>query len=352
MSKWQHWQSRAKIYGDVAFFSYVSEATEKKASQVFVWDMDKTYLDTSIDSVSGLLQTILERAMNKRNVPGTDTLLQALAKRFTDPKQEERSFPIYFITASPPQMEERILEKLQIDSIRPLGCFFKDNLKNLIPGRWWRLTKQVGFKIQALLQLRLRLRDDVRQICWGDDSEADAIIYNLYSDICARRFTTQALRSTLEDLGCTSDQIDEILILQAQVPDRDPVEKIYINLAKDTDPDYYLKFGRRTMPTMNTFQAAIDLFQFGWLETQDVYDIASNMTHSYDFTPEELMSSFQELIRRGIVNEKSYKKLKPFFVDKGLLHASFEPSTPLVNESTVLHDPWIPDRIDYINDYR
>ena len=352
MSKWQHWQSRAQIRGDVAFFSYASESTEKKATQVFVWDMDKTYLDTSIDSFSGLLQTILERAMNKRNVPGTDTLLQSLAKRFQGSTPEESTFPIYFITASPPQMEERIVEKLQLDSIKPLGCFFKDNLKNLAPGRWWRLTKQVGFKIQSLLQLRLRLRDDVRQICWGDDSEADAIIYNLYSDVCARRFSTHDLRSILEDLGCTSDQIDEILVLQSQVPDRDPVEKIYINLAKDTDPDYYLKFGRRTMPTMNTFQVAIDLFQFGLLETQDVYNIATNMTHSYDFTPEELMTSFQELIRRGVVNEKSYSKIKPFFVDKGLLHASFVPSTPLMTDETVIHDPWIPDRIDYLNDFR
>ncbi|MFN9069174.1 MAG: phosphatase domain-containing protein, partial [Bdellovibrionales bacterium] len=281
MAKWQHWQTRAQISGDVAFFSYVTESIEKKANQVFVWDMDKTYLDTSIDSFSGLLQTILERAMSKKNIPGTDTLLQSLAHKHALTLGPDSSFPIYFITASPPQMEERIMEKLAIDSIRPLGCFFKDNLKNLRPGRWWRLTKQVGFKVQALLQLRLRLREDVRQICWGDDSESDAIIYNLYSDICARRLSTHEIRSVLEDLGCTADQIDQILLLQAQVPDRDPVEKIYINLAKDTDPDYYLKFGRRTMPTMNTFQVAIDLYQFGILDLQDVVNVAINMTQSY-----------------------------------------------------------------------
>jgi hypothetical protein len=352
MAKWQHWQSRAQINGDVAFFSYVPESIEKKANQVFVWDMDKTYLDTTIDSLSGLLQTILERAMSKKNIPGTDTLLQALAQKHSLAVGPEASFPIYFITASPPQMEERIMEKLAIDSIRPLGCFFKDNLKNLRPGRWWRLTKQVGFKVQALLQLRLRLREDVRQICWGDDSESDAIIYNLYSDICARRLSTHDLRSVLEDLGCTGDQIDQILLLQAQIPDRDPVEKIYINLAKDTDPDYYLKFGRRTMPTMNTFQVAIDLYQFGILELQDVVNVAINMTQSYDFTTEELMSSFQELIRRGVIFESHFQKLKTHFVEKGLLHKSFEPSTPLLTSETVVHDPWIPDRIDYTHDFR
>ncbi|MFN8847331.1 MAG: phosphatase domain-containing protein [Bdellovibrionales bacterium] len=352
MAKWQHWQTRAQISGDVAFFSYVTESIEKKANQVFVWDMDKTYLDTSIDSFSGLLQTILERAMSKKNIPGTDTLLQSLAHKHALTLGPDSSFPIYFITASPPQMEERIMEKLAIDSIRPLGCFFKDNLKNLRPGRWWRLTKQVGFKVQALLQLRLRLREDVRQICWGDDSESDAIIYNLYSDICARRLSTHEIRSVLEDLGCTADQIDQILLLQAQVPDRDPVEKIYINLAKDTDPDYYLKFGRRTMPTMNTFQVAIDLYQFGILDLQDVVNVAINMTQSYDFTTEELMSSFQELIRRGVIFESHFQKLKAHFVEKGLLHKSFEPSTPLLTAESVIHDPWIPDRIDYTHDFR
>jgi hypothetical protein len=350
---WQHWQKRAQIKGDVAFFSYTNPAIEKEAPQVFVWDLDKTYLDTSIDSVSGLLQTILEKAMAKKNVPGTGVLLHALAKRTQVIRpQSAGNFPIYFISASPPQMEERIIEKMGLDQIRPLGCFFKDNLKNLRPGRWWRLTKQVGFKLQALLQLRTRLREDVRQICWGDDSESDAIIYNLYSDICARRLSTNDVRFVLEDLRCTSDQIDEILLLQSQVPDRDPVEKIYINLAKDTDPDYYLKFGRRTLPTMNTFQATLDLFQFGFLELKDVYEVAVNMTTEYDFTSEELMTSFQELLRRGVIQEKTYLKLKPYFCEKGLLHNSFEPDTPLVNDVTVIHDPWIPDRIDYLNDYR
>ncbi len=352
MSQWQHWRNRAEINGDVVFFSYAKRSLEKEAQQVFVWDLDKTYLDTSMDSLSGLLQTILEKAMSKKNVPGTDTLLNCLSRRFQVQSQESKSFPIYFITASPPQMEERIIEKMALDEIRPLGCFFKDNLKNLRPSRWWRLTKQVGFKLQALLQLRIRLREDVRQICWGDDSESDAIIYNLYSDICARRLSTTEIRFVLESLSCTSDQINQILLLQSQVPNRDPVEKIYINLAKDTDPDYYLKFGRRTMPTMNTFQVAVDLYQFGFLELNDIYEVVDNMTTEYDYTPEELMASFQELIRRGVIQEKSYANLKPFFVEKELLHGSFAPSTPLIKEDTVIHDPWVPDRVDYLNDYR
>ena len=52
--------------------------------------------------------------------------------------------------------------------------FFKDNLRNLHPGRWRRLNQQVGYKIQALLQLRSQFANEITQVLWGDDSETDA----------------------------------------------------------------------------------------------------------------------------------------------------------------------------------
>jgi hypothetical protein len=355
------WRERSEMNGDVVFFSYVSEGMEKSHEEVFLWDIDKTYLDTTIDSLSGLLTTVLERALNKKNIPGTNTLLQSLAKH----RQEQKGymyFPIYFITASPPQMEERISEKFNIDNIRPFGCFYKDNLANLRPGRFWRLTKQVGYKLQALMQLRTRLSDNVRQICWGDDSETDAIIYNLYSDICARRLSAGEIRSVLERFNVGGEQVDTILDLQSQVPEQDPVEKIYINLATDTDPDYYLKFGRRTLATYNTFQVAIDLFQDRRLSLEGLYLVIQDMIYNYGYTPEELMKSFEEIIRRGVLGATAYEEAREFFMQKGLLYPSFTPSMAPLKETKVedgkvyelegLHEPWVPDRIDYLHDYR
>ncbi|MBX3034493.1 MAG: hypothetical protein KF865_11265, partial [Bdellovibrionaceae bacterium] len=190
------WRARAELFGDVVFFRSSTPEIEKSSPEVFVWDLDKTYLDTTIDSLSGLLQAVIERAFSKKNIPGTDTLLRTLAQERAM-RTGSQLFPIYFITASPPQMEARITEKFVFDNIRPLGCFYKDNLKNLRPGRFWRLTKQVGYKLQALMQLRVRLADEVRQVCFGDDSETDAVIYNLYSDICARRLSAAEIRAVL-----------------------------------------------------------------------------------------------------------------------------------------------------------
>ncbi len=345
------WQDRAEMNGDVVFFGYAPPGLEKSTPEVFVWDLDKTYLDTTIDSLRGLLQTILERAFNKKNIPGTDTLLRGLSVDFKA-RGGPDFLPIYFITASPPQLEERINDKLRIDNIRPLGCFYKDNLQNLKPGRFWRLTKQVGYKLQALMQLRMNLNENVRQICWGDDSESDAIIYNLYSDICARRVSTNDLRYILEKLHVTGEQVDVILQHLSQVPANDPVERIYINLATDTDPEYYLKFGRRTLATSNTFQVAIDLFQSERISLETVFSVAEDMIYNYYFTQEELMRSFEDLFRRNVILEAKGEELKVFFVSKGLGGQSFSSTLPPVTADTVFHEPWVEERVDYLHDYR
>ena len=355
------WRSRCQITDDVCFFRYVGESLEKSVEEVYVWDLDKTYLDTAIESVAQLLVTVVGRAINKKNIPGTKTLLKSLHADYSKRRGQNR-FPIYFITASPPQMEERISEKFSFDGLRPFGAFYKDNLRNLAPSRFWRLRKQIGYKVQSLLQLRTRLGPSVRQVCWGDDSESDAIIYNLYSDICARRVGTQDIRAMLKSLGVTNEQVDTILMLQSQIPEQDPVEKIYINLAADTDPDYYLKFGRRTVPTYNTFQVALDLFQDGRLDLEGTYAVCQEMISSYNFTPDELARSFDELVRRHILGETCVVKLLPFLIEKSVFYSDFKTTITPAKETKIENghvyeleghfEPWIPERIDYLHDYR
>jgi hypothetical protein len=355
------WRERSEILGDVVYFPYAETKDLVGLKEVFIWDLDKTYLDTKIDSLGGLLQTIVERAFSKKNIPGSNVLIQRLS-RYQKERTQSDIFPVFFITASPPQMEEKIYEKFLIDGIKPLGSFFKDNLKNLSPKRFWRLKKQIGYKVQALLELRVLLPENVKQICWGDDSESDAIIYSLYSDICARRLDTSELRTVLERLLIPQDQIAKILELQMETPKNDPVEKVYINLATDTDPDYYLKFGRRTLPTYNTFQIALDLLQDQRLALEDIFVIANDMMFNYDYTPDELMGFFDELIRRNVIGISTYEMTRHYFIEKGLMSPDFTPSMVPLREKTVnngvvyelegLHESWVPERIDYLHDYR
>lgn len=356
------WRKRAEITGDVVYFLYASNVQEAAQNEVYVWDIDKTYLDSSIDNFRGLLRTFFEKAFQKRNVPGTSTLVRALRNAWKDTHPGQNDVPIYFITASPPQLEGRIHQKLNLDGIYPFGIFCKDNLRNLRPSRMSRLRQQVGYKIQALLQLRMHLADNVRQLMWGDDSETDAIIYSLYSDICARRHEPSALQEILESLLVSGKQIELIFRMQKEIPLHDPVEKIYINLALDTDADYYLKFGRRVVPTFNSFQVALDLFQDGRLSSEQVLLVGIDLLRNYGYTPEQLSQSLDELVRRPLLAKETLEKILPILIKQKLVPADYHVSTPAkgvlsrigarILELDGNHEPWIPSSIEYLRDYR
>ena len=355
-----HWKDVAEILTDVVYFNYRDQEVLKTYDEVFVWDLDKTYLDTHWGTLRELFNTAFEKAFQKRNVPGTRSLVRALMedhqKKYTSP------FPIFFITASPPFLEKRIKEKLDLDGLYPLGIFFKDNLKNIHPKRFWRLRQQVGYKVQALLQLRLSMSENLKQVMWGDDSEADAIIYSLYSDICMRRHSTSDLRELLRALHVTGKQLDVILDLQSQIPISDPIEKIYINLADDTDPEYYLKFGRRLVATTSTFQASLDLCQDGRLSPDQVVKVGQDLTMNYGFSRDELRSGLDDLVRRQILGAETLEEVLPYLQKAELLPEDFCPSVGPVqihkasglidHERDEATEPWIPERIDYLHDYR
>lgn len=356
------WRTRAEITADVVLFRYVPDAIERETPEVYVWDLDKTYLDTAFESLGGLWRTLRETAFQKRNVPGTATMVRALRDYWQETHQGRKDFPIYFVTASPPQLENKIHDKLAYDGIYPFGLFCKDNVQNLNPRRWWRLTQQVGFKLQALLQLRLHLAKNVRQILWGDDSEADAIIYSLYSDLCARRLDDREARQVLKYFKVVGQQVDTILQLREDIPQQDPVEKMYINLAADTDPDYYLKFGRRILPTTNTFQIALDLFQDQRLSSAQVVKVAKDLMENYSFGVEELQNSLEELVRRPALADKTVDAIMPVLKENDLVQENFTLSVApkavvskvgaRIFELETVTEPWVPERVDYMRDDR
>lgn len=356
------WRTRAEITADVVLFRYTSDPVERETPEVYVWDLDKTYLDTAFETMRGLIRTVREKAFQKRNVPGTAALVRALRDFWQETHNGGKDFPIYFITASPPQLERKIHDKLAYDGIYPFGLFCKDNLQNLYPKRWSRLTQQVGYKLQALLQLRLHLAHDVRQILWGDDSEADAVIYSLYSDLCSRRLEERDARQILRYFKVVGQQVDTILRLLEDIPKQDPVEKIYINLAADTDADYYLKFGRRILPTYNSFQLALDLFQDHRLSPVQVVKVATDLVQNYAFGVEELEKSLEELVRRPVLADKTVEAILPVLVDRGLIRSNFAMSaSPKSVVSSVgarifelegVTEPWVPEHVDYMRDDR
>ena len=356
-----NWKNRAQINADVVRFTYIQAHHQQRAREVYVWDLDKTYLDTKLESLLGLVKTIIEKPGQKLNIPGTADLVRQLQDAWHQ-RFEEEFFPIFFITASPPQMEVDIIEKLNLDGIQPMGLFCKDNLRNLRPKRLWRLSKQVGYKLQALLEMRLDLLLDVNQVLWGDDSEADAIIYNLYSDICSRRLSKVQIEKILKHFLVMGDQLRTIFSLQERVPEQDPVEKIYINLAEDTDAEYYLKFGRRVFASFNTFQTSLDLFQDRRLMLHHILSVAEDMVQNFGFTTDQLERSLDDLIRRQLFGAQSLAEILTPLIEMGYIHRGWEPSiTPKEIDMSMKgrtqgadaeYEPWVREQIDYLHTYR
>ncbi len=337
---------------DVVAFHYVSKSKVKDASYVFIWDLDKTYLDTHFESFSGLMRGIFEKAFQKRNVPGTAELVKALSKQINP-------LPIYFISASPPQMQEKIKSKLDLDGIQPFGFLSKDNLKNLRPALWKHLTNHIGFKIQALMEIRLLLSKDCKMICWGDDSEADATVYSLFSDICSYRLTDREIRSLLIDFSISVDQIDLIIELRDEKKDFDPLKRVYINLAIDTDPEYYRRYGRRLMAVDNTFEVVLDLFQRGFVSLEGVLDVVKALKENYNFNRHNFERSYELLCVRKRMSNLAGDLIKSALKDLGFMHENYEPTVaplnldkiPLKNDFTQIVRPWVSERIDYLSGY-
>lgn len=359
-------QFTKSISGDVVFFSYKDLKTLPQVQSLYVWDLDKTYLDTRFESLQALFKTAFEKSRDKSNVPGTKTLLQALDKTgeiHSANKADQQtaglsnSTAIFFITASPPQMEEKIIRKLLLDGIKPWGIFFKNNLKNIFPpNRWRRLTQHVGYKLQALLHLHL-LGDSkiLSQFFWGDDSEMDAVIYNLYSDICAHRLKAENLEEVLKHFH-VSAQYKTITEFQEKIISCDPVKRIYINLEEGTDVEYYQKFGSRVLPTYNSFQSAVDCFKYKKITLEQVISVGKDLQNNYFFSKEAAEKNILDLIDRQVLDKSTYENMAPALKKAGLLDPLFEvqhSTAPVfTEEETANVETAEVFEIDYFNDYR
>ena len=106
--------------GSYAFPLQRSQERDYRAGyegDVFYWDIDKTYLETDHESLAGLAAVTWEMAVDKRQVAATDVLLRAL-RRGAPPVNRVWSNPLYFVSASPPQLRAVIERKMLID-LRP-----------------------------------------------------------------------------------------------------------------------------------------------------------------------------------------------------------------------------------------
>jgi hypothetical protein len=262
-----------------------------EARHVFRWDHDTTYLRTDFDSLRSLLRTAMEKAVDKRAVPGAPTLLKALRAA------GKGAHRICIISGSPEQMRTVLDAKLTLDGVEYDEFVLKPNLRNLLRGRFRALRAQIPYKLPALLASRGR-EAAPGETLFGDDAESDAIVYCLYADLLSGRLETAALGRILEVSHAYEDQLATTVALAETVPKGDVVKRILIHLDRRSPTAQFERFGDRLVPIYNYFQAALVLYADGQLTARDVLAVGREMLSSRDYTVSALANSLQDLLRR------------------------------------------------------
>lgn len=235
-------------------------------------DIDRTYLESSIHSIRGLVRTALETADQKRAFLGMVPLYRAFRH---GPGDASRATPLYFVSASPPQMEEVLREKMAIDGIEVDGITLKDQIKLVFKGRWRELRKHIIYKLTALLLNRSTRPEDavIDEVLIGDDSETDAEAYLLYTRIVEGAITPDGLGYILEGFGVDGKKRDVLMELASR-RDKSRVKRIYIHCTTRRDPAALFAKDPRLISAMDSLQMALDAHQQGWIRREAIREVA------------------------------------------------------------------------------
>ena len=295
---------------------------------LYIWDIDETYLSTDIDTVRGMLAVPLDLPVDKRNVAGTDVLLRAL-RRGPAVQGPVQSNPLYFVSASPPQLRRVIEKKMLLDGVEFDGITFKDQLALLRTGRVTTLKHHIAYKLSALLLNRAELPWGVTESAFGDDTETDALIYALYADIVAGRLRGPALANTLELNGCEADDCSYVARLAGHLRAQDLVEAIYIRLKKRTPPSRFHVFGPTVIPCYDILQMGLHLLEREHIGTHQLLELATELVASGSRDAVGVARSCYDLCERGHIRAETLGDVWPM-----LKHASLVPKSSDISLDT------------------
>jgi hypothetical protein len=275
------------------------EPRSRVPRHTFRWDLDKTYLRTEFDSLGDLAKSAFETAADKHAFPGAAALMRAL--RHPDHR-------ICIVSGSPTQMRQVLAAKLVLDGVAYDEFVLKNNLRNLLRGRFRSLRAQIPYKLPAMLESRIGVTAP-HETLFGDDAEADAIIYCLYADLLAGRVSAADLERVLAAARAYPDDAERVLSLARQAPKGPIVQRVFIHLDRRSPPHGFHRFGGRLVPVFNYFQTAAVLYADGVLDARQVLFVALEMLDSRQFHVSGLANSVQDLMRRGHVAREPMRRL-------------------------------------------
>lgn len=272
-----------------------------EVSHVFRWDLDKTYLRTDFDSLVSLLKTAVESPERKRTVPGAAALMREI--------RASGNVRITIVSGSPEQMRSSLEAKLRLDGVVWDDFVLKPNLRNILKFRFRAVREQVGYKLPALLGARAKVPSKALETLFGDDAEADALVYSLYADVLGGRIGEDTLLAVLEKAGAYPDAIALVLKLAATLEKTDPVRRIFIHLDRKSDPLFFRRYGPRVVPIENYFQAALVLVTDKTLSPEAGLRHAASLVIEHDFDVPDLINVAREMAVRGHVTADALRQI-------------------------------------------
>lgn len=239
------------------------------AGPVFIWDVDKTYLDTHFSSAGGMLEAALQPATDKWAVPGAVPVLQALQRR----RYGGHKPGLFFVTASPPQIQRKLERKLSLDHIEYDGVTYKDQFRLLGRLHADQLRVQAAYKLTALLLMFRDLPAGARLTLFGDDVEQDCTIFCLFADAISGRIDALDVVRALTRLGVRKRYAVAAANLVREVPRRDAVERVLIHLYRDPGGGTLHDFEEHVVGYSQGSAAARALADAGLISPEDLEDI-------------------------------------------------------------------------------
>lgn len=271
------------------------------------FDLDKTYLRSDFETLSDLAKSAFERADQKRPVPGATELLHELSA--------EGAF-LHVLSGSPEQLRSTITARLRLDGIALNKLTLKPSLQNLLRLRFRSIKDQLAYKLLALLEASdeeaISRIEPGFELLVGDDSETDALVYSLYSDIREGILESDELARVLSRARLYRDELEQILELaRRRFATAQPRERlILIHLAHQTAPSEFDAYGPRLGAFFNYAQAAFILLDRGLLTRAAAVRVAASFTQLHRFDSSALARSYWDLGRRGLISERALQILE------------------------------------------
>lgn len=276
------------------------------AGWVYVWDIDKTYLATAFSSLRGLLRVPLEFAVDKRAIPGMPEVLRGLRR---GPGPEFLCAPLYFVSASPPQLRGVVAQKMLLDGVEYDGITFKDWLGTLLQLSPYRLREQVGFKLAALLHGRRRRRH-AREALFGDDVERDVEAFDLYARMLSGEVGAGEAEAEMKRHGVRRADRRFVRAALDEIPSpRGTVERIFIHLERDTAPERYTRFGPRVCAVRGACQLSLALYAEGRVDAECAR-AACRAVRSSRHRHHDVPRLVEDALARGLIDRERLASLE------------------------------------------